>query len=505
MTLPNTGKTAVLQEEPHNSSLSPELYGKQVPTYIPARARRWFLTVLAAMTAAMAFTLVLHPVPLLTLLGSLAILAASVIPLFLWFSGKSHGFPIFPLYAATFLWTYAGPLVLGNPVVEMYSPQEHLLAGAKVAIFLITATFFWLLFTNSKPRPPRRFRAFPMHKSSMDFFLYISVLANIFYMGIHGGWFEGIPILQQILRRVVYGLTLLSFFTLSYNLGTGVLRAGKARAFKFLLFIYLITTTAGLLLIEPLSGALLVAIGYTAGRKKTPWLFMTVVIVFSAVLHYGKGDMRQKYWYGDAGQHKHFIQPWEYPQWYGEWINYSINYLRISGKRQKEEKERASLFQRASLVHIFLEVQARAPKEIPYLRGKTYTIIPELLVPRVFHPGKPSSHEGTTLLNRQTREDSYRTTIAWGQLNEAYANFGFGGCLALAMVMGSFWGVLTRWSNYTPLVSFRSLFAVILISACFQSEWSASVYVTAIWQAFIVLAVVSVAFMRTFRNRSLAP
>ncbi|MDC0359009.1 hypothetical protein OAO01_09355, partial [Oligoflexia bacterium] len=130
----------------------------------------------------------------------------------------------------------------------------------------------------------------------------------------------------------------------------------------------------------------------------------------------------------------------------------------------------------------------------------TYAIIPQLLLPRILNPGKIASHEGTYLLNihygLQTRSATRSTTIGWGLVNEAYANFGFLGCLALSVLLGTLYGAIAKWSVFTPILSARALFAVILMSLAVQREMTAGVYVSVLFQAIVVLLALAFVFMK---------
>src|SRR5207237_309774 len=97
----------------------------------------------------------------------------------------------------------------------------------------------------------------------------------------------------------------------------------------------------------------------------------------------------------------------------------------------------------------------------------------------------------------QTREDTAITTIGWGLLNEAYANFGLVGCAGLAVVLGIFYGSMARWSLNTPMLSARSLFTMMVLNFAIQTEFSASVYVTALFQTFVPLLAVTFLFMKS--------
>lgn len=149
--------------------------------------------------------------------------------------------------------------------------------------------------------------------------------------------------------------------------------------------------------------------------------------------------------------------------------------------------------------------QEKTAQDLPYLNGSTYATIPNLLVPRFLNAKKIASQEGSYILSihygLQTRADTLTTTIGWGLLNEAYANFGYLGCALLAVVLGSFYGQATRWSMHTPLLAARSLFSVVLLSFAFQTEFIAGVYFASLMQATGVLVVITIFFMENKRNQ----
>ncbi|NEO61399.1 MAG: hypothetical protein F6J98_13545, partial [Moorea sp. SIO4G2] len=134
----------------------------------------------------------------------------------------------------------------------------------------------------------------------------------------------------------------------------------------------------------------------------------------------------------------------------------------------------------------------------------------QLLVPRILNPNKIRSNEGTYILNInygiQTREATNTTTIGWGLMNEAYANFGILGCAGLAVFMGTFYGKVTQWSINAPILSAQSLFAVLILTFAFQTEWSAGVYVAALFQSSTVLgAIVVVLMKKEYTNNQYLP
>jgi len=224
-----------------------------------------------------------------------------------------------------------------------------------------------------------------------------------------------------------------------------------------------------------------------------PWISFVAGILLFVFLHVGKAEMRDRYW-GDADQGP--VQLTEYPAFFTEWVSTSLDNLKAS--EAKEESEH-TLLERSSLMQILLYEQTLSV-QVPFLFGDTYVIVPELLIPRIFYPDKPTTHEGTYRLNVhygfQTREQTETTTIGFGLLNEAYANFGLAGMGILAIVSGAFYGWVERWAAAAPLLSFRGFFAIIVASYSFQTEFAAGVYVAALFQSTIALAGLSLLILR---------
>ena len=432
-----------------------------------------------------------------TIIGAILIAFAALLPFYLWCSGKALGLPIFPLFALTYLWTYALPLVSNHPKIITYSPEAHLFASLTVAGSLGLGTFVWFRFVNFPPPLPKGYRILLGGKSNGVLLLFL--VASIFFnMYTIGGWFMLAGGIVALIRGAILGFNILAVFVLSYRYGTRELSEKESKLFLFLLLLYLVTSAASLLLVGALSATLLGIMGFVLGRNQIPWVALILAAIFILPLHYGKSDMRAKYW---KPNQVHFVQPWEYPAWYGEWINYSLDYLRKKPEQKKEKKQDFS--ERASLIHLLLMAQDKTPKDVPYLAGDTYSFIPQLLVPRFLNSNKIRSHEGTYRLNihygLQTRKATDTTTIGWGLLNEAYANFGVFGCAGLAVILGASYGQATRWSLHTSILSSRSLFSVLLMGYAFQTEFSAGVYVSALFQSVIPLVMLTFLFMKVHK------
>ncbi len=424
-----------------------------------------------------------------TIFGASLIAITALVPSYLWCTGMALGLPIFPIFALTYLWTYALQLVNNNPEVTTYSPEGHFFASLTVAGFLALGTFIWFLFVRSSSKPPKYYRAFSGKKGENIFFIFL-IINIIFNIARIGGWWN-LGNLYSLITGIVLGINTLSIFVLAYRWGGRELSKPKINAFRILLTILILINTVNVLFVGAIVMFILAAIAFIASRRQVPWVTIILVIACFAFLHYGKGEMRHKYWWGS---HQHFVQPWEYPGFYAEWFDLSYNKFSegfLHPDFNSKARRQQTLAERVDLIYLLLMVQKKTPTEVPYLDGATYAIIPQLLVPRVFNKSKLSTFEGIYLLNihygLQTRAETAKTTIGWGLINEAYANFGLLGCGVLAVILGVFYGQATRWSMHTPLLSSRSLFSVVLFSLAFQTEINAGVYVTELMQSVVVL------------------
>jgi hypothetical protein len=137
------------------------------------------------------------------------------------------------------------------------------------------------------------------------------------------------------------------------------------------------------------------------------------------------------------------------------------------------------------------------PDRLPYLDGLTYGQIPGQFVPRFFWADKPVAHISTYTLSiyygLQRPEDTKKTTIAFGLLAEAYANFGFYGVGLLAAFFAVCLKKYGRWAQESPILSYAGLLLVLLMAWSFQTELTLSIWLSSLFQAAI--AVLGVPFL----------
>ncbi|MGI0487672.1 hypothetical protein ACN4EK_19690 [Pantanalinema rosaneae CENA516] len=445
----------------------------------------------------------LHVAPT-TACATVLIGAVCMYPVYLWCDGKVQGMPVFPFFSLTYLWTFCLPLLSENPNVLKYSPEQHLYAGIATAFFLLSGTLVWIQLVRTPNNSKKSYRALKT-ESAETFFIAIVGAGALLNMYVIGGW-QGIPDnLFTIVRGIILGLSFLGIFVLAYRCGEGSLPPKKIRTFVIFLALNILSAAASLILKTALTLFLLSTIAYVIGGRKLPLVAVLIGLVLLMPLHYGKHEMRHKYW---SGSESHYVQPWEYPAWFQEWSGYAAENLNPQPKRYEPKKEKKESFiERSSVIHMLMMAQEKIPAQYSYVGGQTYAIIPLLFVPRVLLPNKIRSHEGTHMLNihihRQTYQDTLKTTIAWGLLPEAYANFGLIGCAGIGALLGAFYGAVTRLAIGMPAFSARTMFCVLVLSLALAStEWTAGVYAATLFQSSVPILGIRVAFMKLQRPLS---
>ena len=93
------------------------------------------------------------PIPYDRLGCSLLLVVAILLPSWFWVSGRSHGLPIFPLYALSFFPTYAVPLCRGDSRFVQYTELQIANGAMTVAGFLFLSPLIWQQCTNRDLTP----------------------------------------------------------------------------------------------------------------------------------------------------------------------------------------------------------------------------------------------------------------------------------------------------------------------------------------------------------------
>ena len=430
--------------------------------------------------------------------GGALIVFAAFLPAYIWVRRRNNTIPIFPLVMSVVAVTHGFPLMIAPDIVADYSSAEHFRAGYTVAIPLLLATWIWSVVRRIKREPVTEYREIPA-KWGDRFFLATLAAGVLTMAAITAGWTERFQEsgVFTALRAALLACSALACLSLGFRHGRRELTRRVRAAFLVLLVANVVAVCASLLLNVGISYVVLAFVGFSLGRRHIPWLAVIPVALVFSVLHAGKEDMRDFYWYGSSSP---YFSPAEYARVYGEWAHDGIASFRDLGERADSS---TSILNRAGLIYLLLHVQSIAPERVAFLNGASYAHIPALLVPRLLYPAKPGAHDGTILLNLhfglQTYDSVMGTTIGWGFLNEAYGNFGFLGALAVMMGLGLMLGLAERWSAGMPVLSFRSLFAILLLSTLIAADATLAVFIASFMQGLTVLLAASVLLMRRRR------
>jgi hypothetical protein len=443
--------------------------------------------------------------PLLVVLG-VVVGTFALFPAYLWCAGRVDGLPIFPMFAMTHAWTFGIPLFMQNRAVARYSLGDQAVAALTVILYLGVATVAWLVTIGKRPEVRPSYWGFAPRGNNWAFLSGLGVSLTTF-VAIRTGTLsemlssEGAENLMSLFQSVAMSLLVLCTTVLSYRAGQRELGWFEIVAFIGLFVMTLLMMAIGMVLNTALA-AVLVALGvFTISRGRVPVVALGTAFAIFSILHVGKWPMREKY----LAHSYRALQLEDIPLRYVEWIGYGIEGLpgTIAGEKYSRKRHQ-TLVERGSLLQMLLLVQTKSPEYKAFLGGSTYTIIPGLLVPRFIDPKKKRAHEGTYMLGiyygLQDHKATLGTTIAFGPLAEAYANFSYPGVVGLAVLLGALYGWGTHLSMNSPITSLRGLFALLLLSSTIAVEYSAGVFVTTLFQGSVVLLGLALVAMQPQRT-----
>jgi len=423
----------------------------------------------------------------------LAIIVLAALPALMWAKRATYEFPVFEVFMLTGINIYALPLLNGQSELQAYSESVVTQAGAAVLFFQIIAIATYAA-TRGRPRTTPFWTNEIFSSDSGKYVGYGLVLTTI-YTGI-ANFSAIIPSdLGALLRAVFYGLGIISGFIQGLRWGQGALSFQGKVGLALNIALQVVFNFASLYLIGGISILVLVLIGYVSGSKRLPIVTVVIILLLTALvalLHNGKTTMRDKYWVVDKNNNMAEAAPTltELPGFFTEWIQDGLNLHQKSGITNK-------LIERTSLFQMICLVVDNSPDRLPYLDGETYAQIPGQFIPRFLWPDKPVGKISNDTLSiyygLQSPEGTQKTTIAFGLLAEAYANFGFYGMGLLAAVFAFSLKKYNLWTQQSPILSYAGLLLVLLMAWSFQTELTLSNWLSSFFQAAV--AVLGVPFI----------
>lgn len=456
--------------------------------------------VIAAALAAVGLLTADQDDPGITAAGVLLALA-SMMPFYFWLLGWSHGLPIWPVFCLVLGTTYALPMIQNPEILRDYTAAEIILGGITTIGFILVATTVWLFMTSETPEAPRSILMIEEHHAVRYLLLFVAA-GVLFGLNQIAGWIYFPGNLMSVVRGVVMSLNSLALFVLAYYHGREMLNKQVFLLFAAGAAATIVMGMTSLMLAQAIVPVAMVVFGYMLGSNRVPWVTMVVIFLVMAVLHAGKMEMRKQYW-GEGGMQLSLTQ---LPQFYSDWFGYGMEELGglggvVSGS--KREDGQSSVFERSGNLHMLLLVQEKSPRELPFLMGATYAPIPRLLLPRFIDDQKGISHAGNIMLSTyyglQTEDQTRNTSIAWGLVPEAYANFGYLGIAGLAVVLGIFYSIVTKMSVGVPMTSLRFVVGLLIMAAATRAD-TMGVFVTTQFQGVVGVTLAAALLMRRQAN-----
>jgi hypothetical protein len=379
--------------------------------------------------------------------------------------------------------TYALPLLTGHQQLAFYPAETLTAAGIAVVAHQVAAIAAYLLVRGHPGRS--RFWRDSVVSAETERLISHGLVISTVYMGI-ASFTEWIPAeAGSVLRAVFNGVSILCTFVAAQRWGRNELSATERWLFGTALTAQILIMSSGLLLISAVTLCGIGLLGYLSAGRRVPWTALVVLFVAFAVLHNGKSQMRELYW----EQEKPPPTFTELPAFYLEWVEFGLH-LPLVGDSDAPTAT-ARLLERTSLFHILCLVVHYTPDRQPHLGGETYGYVLPQLVPRVFWPEKPRSHIATyrlsTYYGLQEEEATYKTTIAFGLLAEAYANFGLFGGILIGVCFGALLKKVQVLSTHSPMFSLAGMMMIILTAWSLNAELTLAAWVSSLFQALLVV------------------
>lgn len=423
-------------------------------------------------------------------------------PFYLWLLGWSHGLPLWPVFCLANGVGYAVTMFQNPETLADYAPVEIIVGGMTAAGFVFLGTLLWAAMTSKPPKPPAR-TIMIEHKQSLKFLMLFLALGILFQLNQMLKWIPFPGNAEMIVRGIALSLATMGLFVLSFYAGRGLLTVGQRWYLGCCALLLIMFGLGSLMLAQAAIPFAMLVLGFTFGGSKIPWKIVGAGLVVIAILHPGKYEMRNKYWAGGAGA----LHPSNAAAFFGEWIGYGLEEIGGFGglvqAKTKSEDSSSSAFERAGTLHMLLRVQKMSPTEVPFLNGLTYAHVPRMLIPRIIDDEKGTSHVGNQILSVNyglvQLERVNTVSIQWGLIPEAYANFGYLGVAALAVVLAVFYSYIGQLTAGVPLTSLRFVIGLLIMAASVTAD-TMGVFVTTQFQGIMAVSMASLFFMRRQPN-----
>jgi hypothetical protein len=407
-------------------------------------------------------------VPEKILLACIAVMA--IAPVLLWYRRGMPHLPVGEIFAAMFVVYDVAPCLTGREDWLGFPTEVRFKTLCVAAVYLASFIITYHRITASK-RNPRLLKLAFLHREIQPqtawkmFLAWLSLILIQLY-----GVLPDLGSATNVLVAASSSLGNISVAILFYRMGQGRLSGS-------ILPVVLVGGFAFGLAISFLSGFLVgggemmcvALLAYALGGQRVPILAACLCFSVLGFLHAGKEGFRNAYW--EEGSNFSNVRI-GIIDGYSTWSRAS--WEQLSGEKENDV-EKTSVMGRASIIQMIGLAVTSTPDYYPFLYGKSYFLIPQLLVPRVFWPGKPQGNRATMDLciyyGIQTEEDTLTTGVSVGSIFEAWANFGWFGLVASSAFLGFLFGYPARISrDLTPMHVGWMLASLFLVFAVDQAH-----------------------------------
>lgn len=440
------------------------------------------------------------------MLAYLLLTTACAAPCALWVWAGTATIPILSAMGVMFYIYYALPILRGTAlglsrigmIESNFGPEEILSAAGTVALFLFAATFAWSLVRHQVARRRRKAAAEVTAGPQMNKLIVVGLAAGItFFIAASTGALQWAGAAFGLIRGIMLSAALVACFLIGHARARATLQGGAWVMALAGVLTLIGLSWIGLFLISGVLYCLAITAGYVITSKRAPWAVICTLALIVTVLHAGKDEMRRKHWLANS-QNSAALSVSEMPVMMAEWVGYGLTAL-TSGESYDAAVDRASL------LNLLLQAQRLAPDYVSFLEGQTYALIPQILVPRFINENKIATQTAITTLNIhfgiQMPHQTALTSIGWGLVAEAYANFGRVGVIVVAIILGLFIGAIEGWSHGTPLASFPSLVALAVLMQLINVEMDAGTLAATLFQTVVAVAVLLWLFGALSKNK----
>jgi hypothetical protein len=401
----------------------------------------------------------------------------AVVPVFLWLRAGGAGLPVLAIISALYFIYYAIPLLRSD--IAAYGSEALISAAAAVGSFLIAASAaswpFLVWPRRDDRKPPQNFISDRQLIRLVFIGLAGGILYNLAQFSDNLSWLGNS---LGLVRSIVLTLTSVGCYLLGCARASGILAGERWALALASLLILIILSLGNLLLVGGVMNGLAAILGFIITAKRIPWIGLGLAFAVLSVLHAGKFEMRRTYWIPHT-QSLERMSVLQIPGMMVDWVTMGVTELANSGRE-------SSVLERTSLLHMLLLVQRATPGYIPYLNGQTYALLPSMLVPRFVDPDKPESQTVLNLLSMryglQYVGSAASTTIGWGVVAEAYANFGDVAVVLVGTLFGALCGALTRLSVGASPLSLPMFISIASTLVLFNVELDFSYLMVALAQ-----------------------